>query len=69
MSGDLLPRSSQTIAFCELGGGNVFQNHNLSHFKEYVRVVGSGFGIIGRATRLRAGCEATSTEPRCSEAE
>ena len=58
MSGDLLPRSSQTIAFCELGGVNVFQNHNLCHIKEYVGVVGSGYGIIGRTTRLRAGCEA-----------
>lgn len=58
MSGELLPRSSQTIAFYELGGGNVFQNHNPSPIKEYIGVAGCGYGIIGRATRLLAGCEA-----------
>ena len=58
LNGDLLPRNSQTIAFCELGGGNVFQNHNLSHIEEYVGVVASGYGVIVRATRLRVGCEA-----------
>lgn len=57
MSDELLPRSSQTIALHELGGGNVFRNHNLSHIKEGIGIVGSGHGIIGTATRLRAGCE------------
>ena len=57
MSGELLPRNSQTRALYELGGGNIFQIHNLPHIKEGIGVVGSGYGIIGTATRLRAGCE------------
>lgn len=57
LSGELLPRRSQAIALYELGGGNVFQNYNPSHIKEGIGVVGSGYGIIGPSTRLRAGCE------------